>query len=64
MTTLLVPQPEPVTTRPPRYERTGRCGFCLHWIETDQNNPSEATTRHVDGVPYGQCVPGKRERGE
>jgi len=39
-----------------QYMRVGLCGVCLMPIETDQNNPTIANTRHVETkVPYGKC---------
>ncbi len=52
----LVEQPEaPEAPANPSvgYQTVGRCGFCLRHIETDQGDPCEAKTRHVeDGSRY------------
>lgn len=45
----------------PRYVATGRCGFCLEAISTDQRSPCEATTVHAEtSVSYLDCP--KRNR--
>jgi len=50
----IVTEEKPVTME--RWEPTGLCFFCHEPIETDQNSPSEATTRHVETkVKYGGC---------